>query len=54
MTEKQKKFLELVNRAVPHMTNEEQEKLLTFGEALVFLYARNRPDQTPAAERPGA
>lgn len=49
MTEKQKKFLEMVNQAVPHMTEMEQEKLLTFGEALVFLTAR--PQAAPEAKQ---
>lgn len=54
MTEKQKKFLEMVNQAMPHMTEMEQEKLLTFGEALVFLTTQERQAAQPQApaERP--
>lgn len=55
MTEKQKKFLELVNQSMPHMTEKEQEKLLTFGEALVFLTTRNLTAPFPGtSEQPCA
>ncbi len=37
MTEKQEKFLELVNQVMPRMTELEQEKLLAFGEGLAFM-----------------
>lgn len=41
MTEQQKKFLETINKAMPRMTELEQEKLLSFGEGLAFM-ARER------------
>lgn len=54
MTEKQKKFLELVNKAMPKMTELEQEKLLAFGEGLAFM-TKYRVDAPPmAAERDSA
>lgn len=37
MTEKQQKFLETINEAMPRMTELEQEKLLAFGEGLAFM-----------------
>lgn len=37
MTEKQKKFLELMNRMLPRMNELEQEKLLAFGEGMAFM-----------------
>lgn len=37
MTEKQKKFLELMNQTMPRMSELEQEKLLAFGEGMCFM-----------------
>lgn len=48
MTEKQKKFLELVNEAMPNMTEMEQEKLLAFGEGLAFMARERIPARTMA------
>lgn len=47
MTEKQKKFLELINRIMPYMTELEQEKILAFGEGLAFM----RGVELPSPER---
>ena len=40
MTEKQKKFLELMNQLLPRMNEMEQEKLLSFGEGMAFMADR--------------
>lgn len=56
MSEKQKKFLELVNRMMPRMSEMEQEKMLAFGEGMAFMCGVNAFDQqTPTRqERVGA
>lgn len=41
MSEKQKKFLETINRVMPVMSELEQEKLLAFGEGLAFMCGVN-------------
>ncbi len=37
MTEKQKKFLEIMNKLMPQLTELDQERLLAFGEGLAFM-----------------
>ena len=54
MTEKQKKFLELVNKAMPKMTELEQEKLLAFGEGLAFMTQYRVRTLPTGAERDSA
>lgn len=58
MSEKQKKFLELVNRMMPRMSELEQEKMLAFGEGMAFMYGvssfDHRPERRTARERAGA
>lgn len=50
MMETQMRFLETINKAMPMMTELEQEKLLAFGEGLAFM-TRERLCGAPDAER---
>jgi len=53
MTEKQKKFLEMLNQIMPHLTELDQEKLLAFGEGMAFMCGLTTQPHPPT-ERPGA
>lgn len=37
MSDKQKKFLALIEKLLPSMSEMEQEKLLAFGEGMLFV-----------------
>ena len=50
MTEAQMKFLELINKVMPQMTEMEQEKLLAFGDGLAFM-AMKRESSKGVVER---
>lgn len=52
MTEKQKKFLDLVNQMMPHMTELEQEKMLAFGEGMAFMRGTVARDQERQEKEP--
>lgn len=49
MTEKQEKFLELMNQLLPRMNEMEQEKLLSFGEGMAFMADRRAERRAESA-----
>lgn len=51
MTEKQKKFLELMNQMLPRMNELEQEKLLAFGEGMAFMCGAREGTGQPGAHQ---
>lgn len=54
MTEKQKKFLELMNQTLPRMSELEQEKLLAFGEGMCFMCGARGGEDRTGEQRQGA
>lgn len=52
MSDKQKKFLALIEKLLPSMSEMEQEKLLAFGEGMLFV-AQKRETQENARTSTG-
>lgn len=48
MTETEKKILEVFERNLPQMTNEEKHDLLMMGKGMeIFMAARNKQEEPP-------
>ncbi len=51
MSDKQKKILEMINKIVPNLTEQEQERFLSFGEGIAFMIGqRTLPTAQQKAE----
>lgn len=50
MTEKQKKFLEAMNKLMPQLTELDQERLLAFGEGLAFMGGTREQERVAAQD----
>ncbi len=50
MSDKQKKIVETIDKIIPILTEQEQERLLAFGEGIAFL--ANRRARTCATTQP--
>lgn len=53
MSDKQKKFLALVEKLLPSMSEMEQEKFLAFGEGMLFMTREREASENLKTSRGG-
>ena len=52
MTEKGKQILDLFEKIVPDLSEVEMEKLLAFGEGMVFMASQQKQQTTSQEQKP--
>ena len=54
MSEKEKQIMETFGKIIPQMSELEKEKLLSFGEGMVFMKEKQRAEQEKELIKEGA